>query len=114
MRYWTGIVAQTGRIGNPAYAGNQSIQAILTRAWLDPWTSARRAGWLVLSVAVLVVACRGMRHAFAASENSQAPTLSFSLNNCASWRCPGRDSLGQVVCAAVPPGDVMAGHAGCS
>jgi alpha-1,2-mannosyltransferase len=75
MRYWTGIVVQTGRIGNPAFASNQSIQAVLTRAGLDPWTSTGRAGWLVLSVAVLVVACQGMRHAFAASENAWALSL---------------------------------------
>jgi alpha-1,2-mannosyltransferase len=75
MRYWTGIVVQTGRIGNPAYASNQSIQAVLTRAGLDPWTPAGRAGWLVLSAAVLVVACRGMRHAFAASQNAWALSL---------------------------------------
>jgi alpha-1,2-mannosyltransferase len=75
MRYWTGIVVQTGRIGNPAYVSNQSIQAVLTRAGLDPWAPTGRAGWLVLSVAVLVVACRGMRHAFAASEDAWALSL---------------------------------------
>jgi alpha-1,2-mannosyltransferase len=75
MRYWAGIVVQTGRIGNPAYVANQSIQAVLARAGLDPWAPMGRAVWLVASVAVLVVACRGMRRAFAASEDAWALSL---------------------------------------
>jgi alpha-1,2-mannosyltransferase len=75
VRYWTSIVFQTGRIGGAAYAGNQSIQAVLARAGLDPRTPAGTAVWLVLSIVVLVAACRGMRSALAASENSWALSL---------------------------------------
>jgi alpha-1,2-mannosyltransferase len=75
VRYWTSIVFQAGRLGNTAYAGNQSIQGVLARAGADPRTLAGTAVWLALSAAVLVVACRGMRHAFAAGENAWALAL---------------------------------------
>jgi alpha-1,2-mannosyltransferase len=75
VRYWTSIVFQTGRIGGIAYAGNQSLQGVLARAGLDPRTPAGAAAWLVLSIAVLVAACRGMRHALAASETTWALSL---------------------------------------
>ncbi|MGN6175207.1 MAG: glycosyltransferase 87 family protein [Streptosporangiaceae bacterium] len=74
-RYWTSTVFDPGRIGSPAYAGNQCIQAVLARAGLDPRAPAGAAVWLALSIAVLMVACRGMRRAFAASENSWALSL---------------------------------------
>jgi len=82
MRYWTSTVFHPGRIGGPAYAGNQCIQAVLARAGLDPRAPAGAAVWLALSIAVVVVACRGMRRAFAASENSWA----LSLNAFAALR----------------------------
>jgi alpha-1,2-mannosyltransferase len=72
VQYWTRTIFQTSRIGNPAYAANQSIQAVLTRAGLDPHTLAGTAVWLALSITVLLVACRGMRHAFTAGENCWA------------------------------------------
>jgi alpha-1,2-mannosyltransferase len=75
VRYWTGIVFEIGRIGRPGYAADQSLQAVLARAGLDPRTSAGMAVWLVLSVAVLVAAYQGMRHALAASERCWALTL---------------------------------------
>jgi len=74
--YWTGIVFETGRIGRPGYAADQSLQAVLTRAGLDPRTPEGMAVWLALSAAVLAVAAQGMRHALAASENC----LALSLN----------------------------------
>jgi alpha-1,2-mannosyltransferase len=76
VRYWTGIVFQTGRIGDPAHAANQCLQAVLARAGLDPHTLPGTAAWLALSALVLVVACLGMRHALAASQD----TLALSLN----------------------------------
>jgi alpha-1,2-mannosyltransferase len=76
VRYWTTIVFQPGRIGGPATAANQCIQAVLARAGLDVYTLPGTAAWLALSVLVLVAAWRGMRHALAASQ----PCLALSLN----------------------------------
>ena len=76
VHYWTGTVFQTGRIGGPATAANQSIQAVLARAGLDPHTTLGMAIWLALSALVVMVAYRGMRHAFAASQDC----LALSLN----------------------------------
>ena len=71
-RYWSAAVFQTGRIGGPATAANQSIVAVLARAGLDPHTPAGLAAWLTLSAVVVVVACRGMRRALAAREDCLA------------------------------------------
>ena len=76
VRYWTSIVFQAGRVGQPDYAGNQSLQGVLARAGLSPHSPAGLAAWLVLSLAVLVVAGLGMRRALAAGE----PCLALSLN----------------------------------
>ena len=75
MRYWTGSVFQTDRIGNPATAANQCLQAVLARAGLDPRTTLGMAVWLALSALVVLAACRGMRHAFAAGEHCWALSL---------------------------------------
>jgi len=75
-RYWTAAVFQTGRIGGPATATNQSIQAVLARAGLDPHTLPGAAVWLALSALVVMVACRGMRRALAVSQDC----LALSLN----------------------------------
>src|SRR6266702_2930075 len=40
VRYWTSVVFQTGRPGSLVNAANQSIQAFLVRAGLDPRASA--------------------------------------------------------------------------
>ena len=76
VRYWTSIVFQASRVGQPDYAGNQSLQGVLARAGLSPHAPAGLAAWLVLSLAVLVVAGLGMRRALAAGE----PCLALSLN----------------------------------
>jgi alpha-1,2-mannosyltransferase len=76
VRYWTAAVVQTGRIGGPATAANQNIQAVLARAGLDPHTLPGAAAWLALSALVVVITCRGMRHALAASQDC----LALSLN----------------------------------
>ncbi len=75
VRYWTAAVFHTGRIGNPATAANQCIQAVLARAGLDLHTLPGVAAWLALSALVVMVACRGMRHAFAASQDCWALSL---------------------------------------
>ncbi len=75
VRYWTRTVFQAGRAGNPAYASNQSILAVLARAGLDPHSPACVAAWLALSAIVVIVASRGMRHALAASQDCLALAL---------------------------------------
>jgi alpha-1,2-mannosyltransferase len=76
VRYWTSSVFQAGRVGQPDYAGNQSLRGVLARAGLSPHAPAGLAAWLVLSAAVLVVTGLGMRRALAAGE----PCLALSLN----------------------------------
>jgi alpha-1,2-mannosyltransferase len=75
VRYWTGVIFQIGRLGNSAYAANQSIQAVMIRAGADPRTLAGTAAWLALSALTVAVAGRGMRHAFAAGEDAWALAL---------------------------------------
>ena len=75
VRYWTSVVFQTSRTGNLAYAGNQSIQAVVARAGLDPQTTAGAAVWLALAAVVFVSTCWGMRHALAATEDCWALSL---------------------------------------
>jgi len=75
VRYWTGTVVQTGRIGDPAHAANQCLQAVLARAGLDPHTLPGTAAWLALSALVVLAACLGMRHALAASQDCWALSL---------------------------------------
>ena len=75
VRYWTAAVFQTGRIGGPATAANQCVQAVLARAGLDPHTAGGLAAWLALSALVVIVAGRGMRRALAASQECWALSL---------------------------------------
>ena len=75
VRYWTAAVFQTSRIGNPATAANQCLQAVLARAGLDPHTLPGAVAWLALSALVVMVACLGMRHALAASQDCWALSL---------------------------------------
>jgi alpha-1,2-mannosyltransferase len=80
MRYWSATVFQTGRIGNPAHAANQCLQAVLARVGLSPHTAGGTAAWLALSALVVVLTCRGMRRALAAAQDC----LALSLNAFAS------------------------------
>jgi alpha-1,2-mannosyltransferase len=75
VRYWTSVVYQTGRIGDPVIAANQCIQGVLARAGLDPHSLPGAAAWLALSVLVVMVAWRGMRRALAASQECWALAL---------------------------------------
>ena len=75
VRYWTSIIVQTGRPGSPVYAANQSIEAVLARAGLDPHTPGGMAAWLALSAVVLALAWRGMRRALAGPSDAWALTL---------------------------------------
>ncbi|HEX6525123.1 MAG TPA: glycosyltransferase 87 family protein [Streptosporangiaceae bacterium] len=75
VRYWTSVMFQTGRPGSTANAANQSIQAVLVRAGLDPHAPAEMAAWLALSAVVLVLAWYGMRRAVARSADAWALSL---------------------------------------
>ncbi|WP_187366376.1 glycosyltransferase 87 family protein [Trebonia kvetii] len=75
VRYWTSDVFQPGRPGSPDYAANQSIQAVLARAGLDPHTTAGLAVWLVLSAVTVLLAWRGMRHAVDRGRDAWAVSL---------------------------------------
>jgi len=75
VRYWTSVVFQTGRPGSAAGAANQSIQAVLARAGLDPHSPAELAAWLALSVIAVMLAWYGMRQAVARSARAWALSL---------------------------------------
>jgi alpha-1,2-mannosyltransferase len=74
-RYWTSVVLAPGRAGNPIYAANQCLAAVLARAGLAPGTTAETVAWLALSAVVLALATRGMRRALAAGEDCWALCL---------------------------------------
>jgi alpha-1,2-mannosyltransferase len=76
VRYWTVTVFQTGRIGDPAHAANQCLQAVLARAGLATHTLWGAAALLGLSALVAAVTWLGMRRALAASQDC----LALSLN----------------------------------
>lgn len=61
MQYWTSAVWDSGRVGGPSYAGDQSLLGLLTR--LD--VPARTSVWLVLAAVVVVLTVLGMRRAIA-------------------------------------------------
>ena len=72
VRYWTSVVFQSGRPGNPAYAANQSVEAVLTRAGLAPHSPAGLGLWLAASAVVVLLACIGMRRALDRSRGAGA------------------------------------------
>jgi alpha-1,2-mannosyltransferase len=63
VRYWTSVVFQSGRPGNPAYAANQSVEAVLTRAGLAPHSPAGLGSWLAACTVLVLLASLGMRPA---------------------------------------------------
>ena len=75
VRYWTHAVFQVRRIGSLDYAFNQSLQAVLARAGLNPQHPAGLAAWLVLSAIVVVVTVLAMRRALAAHRDELALCL---------------------------------------
>jgi alpha-1,2-mannosyltransferase len=102
VRYWTSIVFQTGRAGDLTYAANQSIQAVLGRAGLDPSKPAGTAVWLALCAVVLVLAWCAMRDALARSADAWALSLNafaallispISWSHHWVWAVPGLLSL---------------------
>jgi alpha-1,2-mannosyltransferase len=75
VRYWTSVVFQSGRPGNPAYTANQSIEAVLARAGLATHSPAGLVAWLAASAVVVLLACLGMRHALDRSRDAWALSL---------------------------------------
>lgn len=59
VRYWHTTIFDPDRIGGAAFATNQSLRAALTR--LDLPAGLTQACWLLLAIAVLVLAWRGAR-----------------------------------------------------
>ncbi|MFF1615305.1 glycosyltransferase 87 family protein [Amycolatopsis sp. NPDC058278] len=74
VRYWTGALWDTGRVGEPTYAGDQSLLGLVARAGVPP--EARTAWWLPLVAVVLVLTALGVRRALAAGEK----TVALGLN----------------------------------
>lgn len=74
VRYWTGALWDTGRVGEPTYAGDQSLLGLLARAGVP--ADARTAWWLPLVALVLVLTALGVRRALAAGET----TVALGLN----------------------------------
>lgn len=60
VEYWTSVIFQPGRDGSLSYAANQSIQGVLARAGLSANSLAGVSIWIVLSLAVVIVAWLGM------------------------------------------------------
>ncbi|MCW2929601.1 MAG: hypothetical protein JWM19_563 [Actinomycetia bacterium] len=63
VQYWTSIIFQPGRDGSVAYAANQSIQGVLSRAGVNMSSAAGLTLWLCLSILTVIVAYAGMRRA---------------------------------------------------
>jgi alpha-1,2-mannosyltransferase len=76
VQYWTHVIFDTTRPGNPASTANQSITGLIARAGLDPHTHAGTIAWLALSAALVAVTVLGMRRALTAAE----PAWALSLN----------------------------------
>ncbi|WP_410642622.1 glycosyltransferase 87 family protein [Amycolatopsis sp. lyj-346] len=74
VRYWTGALWDTGRVGEPTYAGNQSLLGLLARAGVP--AEARTAWWLPLVAVVVLLTAWGVRRALAAGE----PAVALGLN----------------------------------
>ncbi|WIX99533.1 glycosyltransferase 87 family protein [Amycolatopsis mongoliensis] len=70
LRYWTSALWDTGRVGEPTYAGDQSLLGLLARAGVP--AGARTAWWLPLVAVVLVLTALGVRRALAAGEKTVA------------------------------------------
>ncbi len=62
-QYWFRTLAETGRIGTPSYAGNQSLKGLAYRLGLGE--SAGTAVWIVLSLVAVALAAMWMRRLLA-------------------------------------------------
>lgn len=73
-KYWTVVLANSSRIGNPGYPANQSVTGMLTRLGVDE--SVRALIWLGLIVAFASVIAYAMWRALLAGE----PAIALGLN----------------------------------
>ena len=70
IAYWTTVLGQTDRIGNPVYTSNQSITGVLARFGLpEQW---RTGLWLVLAVLVLGITAVAIRRCLGTGRTSLA------------------------------------------
>lgn len=87
-RYWFHTLFDTGRIGPPYYAGNQSLKGFAFRLGLD--TSAATIVWLVSSVVAVLLAAILMKRLFADAafarrhESPDAPAPASAAANVAA------------------------------
>lgn len=72
--YWLDTLIDSGRIGNPAYAANQSIAGVLSR--LDITGTTYTVLWLALSLLALALAAVGMARAL----RIDRPDLALGVN----------------------------------
>jgi alpha-1,2-mannosyltransferase len=73
VKYWTGTVFDSSRIGGVGYVGNQSVQSVLARVGMHG--AVATIAWLVLSVGVVALAARGMWRAVEAGQPAPALVL---------------------------------------
>ena len=74
LRYWTSAVFDSGRVGGPSYAGDQSLTGVLARLGVP--ASERTLLWLVLAMVTIALTVLGMRRALAADHG----TIALGLN----------------------------------
>jgi alpha-1,2-mannosyltransferase len=73
VQYWTRTVFDASRVGGESYAANQSVVGVLARIGLGQ--PALAEVWLVVAVVVVGATWRGIRQAFAASQDCLAMSL---------------------------------------
>jgi alpha-1,2-mannosyltransferase len=103
VRFWTDTLFDTGRIGAPHYAGNQSLLGMLARFGLTQ--PGRTMLWLLGVAAVLAVATVALRRVLAAGDVE----LAFGLNALAvlvispiSWSHHWVWAIPALLCVAFP------------
>ncbi|MBP1135252.1 alpha-1,2-mannosyltransferase [Arthrobacter sp. PvP023] len=68
LAFWTKILPDTGRIGGPAYVDNLSLKGLLLHVGM-PDSSVTNLAWLVLSLALVVLAAVVIKWAVDVDEN---------------------------------------------
>jgi alpha-1,2-mannosyltransferase len=78
VTFWTKILPDTGRIGDPGYVDNLSVKGLLLHLGL-PDSGVTSVLWLVLSLALVVVASLVIKWTVAAEENFVAVSATAVL-----------------------------------
>ncbi|WP_307794482.1 glycosyltransferase 87 family protein [Arthrobacter cavernae] len=78
LMFWTKILPDTGRIGGPAYMDNLSVKGLLLHLGM-PDSGFTSVLWLVLSLALAVLAALVIKWALAADENFVAVSATAVL-----------------------------------